>query len=210
MKKPVVMVGAGGLGREILALLRALPEWEPVGFLDDNLERASLVSGLQVLGTIDEAKSLLQPGSAAVIAIGDPKVKAVVAARLGKAALHFPVLIHPGAVLMNKGSITVGEGTVIGAGVILTADIIVGRHVLININTTVGHDVRIGDHSSVMPGVNIAGAVSVGESVLVGAGANIKNGQSIGDGSIVAMGAAVVRDVLPGQTVAGVPAKPLN
>jgi sugar O-acyltransferase (sialic acid O-acetyltransferase NeuD family) len=210
MKNPIIIVGAGGLGREILTLLKALPEWEPMSFLDDNHQTSSAISGLPVLGPIANAKTLLKPNLAAVIAIGDPKVKAQVAARLSEAALYFPVLIHPNAVLMNKDTIRLGAGTVIGAGVILTTDISIGNHVLININTTVGHDVTIGDHSSIMPGVNIAGAVSAGESVLIGAGANIRNGIRLGNRSNIAMGAAVIRNVEPGQTVAGIPAKPLS
>lgn len=209
MKKSIVIIGAGGLGREILVLLKSLPAWEPIGFLDDALEKSSNILGLPVLGSIDQAGAFLKPHTAAVIAIGDPKMKADVASRIQSVGLCFPVLIHPNAVIMNADRITLGEGTVIGAGAILTTDISVGRRVFVNINVTIGHDVIVGDNVSIMPGANIAGSVNVGSSVLIGAGANIRNGLRIGENSLVAMGASVVKDVAPGLTVAGVPAKPL-
>jgi acetyltransferase-like isoleucine patch superfamily enzyme len=43
----------------------------------------------------------------------------------------------------------------------------------------------------------------------VGSGSRIKNGVAIGAGALVGLGSNVLRDVAPGATVAGNPARPL-
>lgn len=198
----IYLYGAGGLGREVKCLLDAIPEYRVAGFIDDAISRDKIVGEIPTFPPIklNEIKSL-------VISIGDPRVKAKIYKRLKAHNYSYPVVIHPSALLMNKNSIHIGQGTIITAGVILTTDIHVGNHVLLNLNCTVGHDVSIGDCTSVMPGVNISGNVQIGKEVLIGTGATILNGIKIGDGAVIGAGAVVTRDVQPGCTVAGVPAR---
>jgi sugar O-acyltransferase (sialic acid O-acetyltransferase NeuD family) len=206
MRKEIAIYGAGGLGRETLSLLKALPEWNVIGFFDDGLEKGTAVNTLPVLGNLQD---LVHYASALriVLAVGDPLIKSRLANTLkGNPRLEYPVLIHPNAILQDKESITLGQGSVITAGVVLTTGIRVDDYVLLNLNTTVGHDVRIGTCSSVMPGVNIAGGVTIGANVLIGSGAGVLNGVTIGDNARVGSGAVVTRSVEKDQTVVGVPA----
>ena len=204
---PLYIIGAGGLGKEIATLVmdinREAPAWQLGGFFDDQSTAAEL-SGLPVLGTIDQIKDYTP--CAAVLAIGSPAVKSRLLKELPE-DLHYPVLIHPSATIQDKARVKLGEGTVIAAGARLTTDIALGKHVLINLNATVGHDVKLGDCCSVMPGVNIAGNVTLGEAVLLGSGANIIKACNVGDRGRVGAGAVVTRDVEPGSTVVGIPAK---
>ncbi len=208
MKNQLFIYGAGGLGREILTLVRTLPDWEVAGFVDDREDIAE-VMGVRIVG----GKSFLltpQDSLNVVIAIGDPHQKAAVAVALRHARLKFPSLIHPGATLQDVSTIRMGPGTIITAGCVLTTGIKIGSHVLINLNTTVGHDVTIGDYSSIMPGVNIAGQVSIGSAVLLGSGANVLNRVNIGPRSRIGMGSVVINDIGEGITAVGVPAKPVH
>jgi maltose O-acetyltransferase len=59
-------------------------------------------------------------------------------------------------------------------------------------------------------GVRVSGDVRVGARCLVGSGAVILQGLTIGDDAVVAAGAVVTHDVAAGETVAGVPARPLR
>lgn len=207
MKKPLLIYGAGGLGREVLSFVRSHDEWEPAGFIDDHITLES-VDGLKVHGN-GGMLNTVSDQTYVVLAVGDPVIKAAIAKRIVNPRITYPVLIHPAAILQHRGSIHLGPGTIVAAGAILTTAITLGAHVLINLNTTVGHDTTIGDHTSVMPGVNIGGQVIIEEGVLIGSGASIRNRITLGSRSKIAMGAVVVASVPAGITVAGVPAKPL-
>ncbi len=206
MREPLLIYGAGGLGREVLSLVRSLDQYEVIGFLDDNIPKGTLINKVKVAGGRDTLCTLDSPVNL-VLAFGDPVRKSLLAAKIHSSKVHYPVIRHPSVILQDESTITIGAGSIICAGCILTTGITIGNHVLINLNCTVGHDSRIGDFSSVMPGVNVAGEVEIGKSVLVGSGANIVNRIHIGDGSKVGMGAVVIHEVDPGITVVGIPAR---
>ena len=52
--------------------------------------------------------------------------------------------------------------------------------------------------------------MTIGDGAYVGSGALIRQGITIGAGAVVGMGAVVVRDVAPGETVVGNPARVLR
>lgn len=209
MKKKLLIYGAGGLGREIAAMLREMPEWEIEGFVDDSLKVGASVGGFPVVGNRSFLHSV-PGGTCVIVALGDPGLKAVVVNSLKELKIEFPVLIHPSATLLDRDSIRIGRGSVICAGAVLTTDILLGEHVLVNLNATIGHDNTIGDFSSVMPGVNIAGQVRVGERVLIGSGCSVRNRVRIGRNATLGMGSVVISDVEEDSVVAGVPARPIS
>ena len=209
MKEPILIYGAGGLGKEVLSLVRVLNKFEPVGFIDDGVKKGTVIKGVKVLGGVDFLNSYSPPVNM-VLAVGDPSTKAMLIKTIDPSRVYFPVLIHPSVIVQDEGAISFAGGTIIGAGCILTTDISIGAHVLLNLNTTVGHDTSIGDFSSIMPATNVAGNVQIETGVLIGSGANIMNGIRLGRFSRIGMGSVVIRDVEPETTVAGVPAKKIS
>ncbi len=210
MKKDIFIYGAGGLGREVLSIFNALPDWSVIGFYDDGKKVGEKIGSLRILGSMKELLEVKEK-TEVIIAIGNPGIKGQLAEKLSvNHFISFPSLIHPNALVQDQSSVMIGVGCIITAGVILTTDIRIGKHVLLNLNCTVGHDVQIGDYSSVMPGANIAGEVNIGKEVLIGSGANILNGIHVGNYSRIGAGAVVTRDVLESDTVVGVPARPFN
>ena len=209
MKEPILIYGAGGLGKEVLSLVRVLNKFEAVGFIDDGVKKGTVIKGVKVLGGVDFLNSYSPPVNM-VLAVGDPSTKAMLIKTIDPSRVYFPVLIHPSVIVQDEGAISFAGGTIIGAGCILTTDISISAHVLLNLNTTVGHDTTIGDFSSIMPATNVAGNVQIETGVLIGSGANIMNGIRLGRFSRIGMGSVVIRDVEPETTVAGVPAKKIS
>jgi sugar O-acyltransferase (sialic acid O-acetyltransferase NeuD family) len=106
--------------------------------------------------------------------------------------------------------VELGCGNIICAGTIITVNIKIGNHVIINLDCTVGHDTVINDYVTCAPSVNISGQVEIEEGCDIGTNAAIIQGKKIGKWSIIGAGAVVSRDIPPGCTAVGVPAKPLN
>lgn len=205
-KQKIYIYGAGGFGREVRAWLGNIPEWEVAGFLDDGIKEGTIVDGIRCLGGWQALKGM-NGNPNVVLGLGDPRTKERIATEMGTlGTVQFPVLVHPGAILLDRASMSFGEGTLICAGCVLTTGIVLGKHVLLNLLVTVGHFAKIGSYSSLMPGVNVAGDVELMDNVYVGSGACFINAVKVGKGAVVGSGAVVLKEVPPDTTVVGVPA----
>lgn len=213
--QPILILGTGGNAIDILDTLLALNRagskacWEPRGFLDDDPARQGThIHGYPVLGPITAAMSF--PECRLVNGIGSPSSylgKAALIARTGAPTERFATLIHPTATVSSFARL--GSGTVLLQQAVVASNASVGNHAIILPHTVVSHDASVGDFSCIAGGVILCGGVHVGTACYIGAGSLIRQGIHVGDGALVGMGAVVVRDVPPGATVAGNPARPL-
>lgn len=212
MRTPLVIIGCGGFGREVFAIVEALVAdgagWTVAGFVDDAPSVAAKEAvdalGSQLLG--DVAGLTERRGRfAAVVAVGLPAARAQICRRLSTTQAWFPQLVHPDATIGRP--VDLADGVVVAPGARLSTAIRVGPQVQIDQNVTVGHDTVIGAFARLNPQACISGSVSVGEQALVGAAATVLQGRSVGAGAVVGAAACVVRDVPPHTTVKGVPAR---
>jgi sugar O-acyltransferase (sialic acid O-acetyltransferase NeuD family) len=208
-----VIVGAGGHGRERADVVDAVNAvsgrlvWDLKGFIDDGHPDLSLLErrGERFLGTSEALANLA--GYAFVAGVGSPQGRRSAAAVAEAAGLEAVALVHPSSVMGRD--VVAAPGLVVCAFVSVTTHVTLGSHVHLNRSSTVGHDVVIGDFVTLNPGSVVSGNVTLEDDVTLGTHAAVIQGLRVGVGSVVGAGAVVVRDIPPGVTAVGVPARPL-
>lgn len=207
--KDIVIIGSGGFGREVKTLIDDINKIKPTyrfkGYFDDGYEKGTLINDFEILGDISDVNKTNSEMCVA-IAVGNPKVKKIIVEKLLNTYLEFPILIHP-TVIKSEDYISIGRGSIICAGNILTCNIEIQDFVILNLMCTVGHDVIIKKYSSFMPSVNISGEVIIHQAVYVGTGAKIINQLEIGENTIIGAGAVVSKSLPSNCTAVGIPAK---
>lgn len=211
---PLVIVGAGGFGRETLDVVRAhnatssSPEYNLLGVIDslpssENLSRLCAL-GVPYLGTEQDWLSAGRQ-TEYLVGIGNPETRKRISSIFDEQGSVAGKVMHPSVAVgsLNK----IGAGTVICGGVQISTNVRLGQHVHVNPNVTIGHDSEIHDFSSLNPGSIISGNVRCEGNVLVGAGAVILQGLVIGHGATVGAAACVTKDIPPRSVVKGVPAR---
>jgi sugar O-acyltransferase (sialic acid O-acetyltransferase NeuD family) len=206
---PLVIVGAGGFGRELVQLVRdtneRAPTFEFLGFLDDGATRADLLQrlGATLLGPVSR---LVDVDATYVIGIAAAEARRRIDAIARSRDRRAATLVHPAATIGSD--VQLGEGVVVTAGARLTTHIVVGRHAHLNLNCTIGHDVVIEDFVTLFAGVHLGGGCVIEEGATLGTGCVILPNIRVGRGSVVGAGAVVVRDVEPDTTVVVPAARP--
>lgn len=208
LMKDLIIIGAGGVGREASLIVEQLnylnKTWNLIGFVDDDIERiGEVINGYSVIGGIDILKSY-NDDCYVVIAIANYKVKKYIVNKLNN-RFPFATIIHPNVGI--HGLMTVGEGSIIYEGTIITTNVKIGKHVIISPKCGIGHDSIIKDYASLLWNVNISGGDIIGEGVLIGSGATVIQNKTIGKGSIIGAGSVVISYIPNGSTVVGVPGK---
>lgn len=206
----LIIVGAGGFGREVYNWSKQCPEygkdWTIKGFLDDN---ANALDGydypVPILGPISDYQP--QAGEVFAAGIGIVSAKKKICTELKSRGARFVTLVHPSAVL--GGNVYIGEGSIVCPNVTITSDIRVGDFVLVNCNSCIGHDSTVGDWTTISALCDITGYCTIGDEVFLGSQVSVIPSRTVGKGALLGAGSVVIRDVKPGTTVIGVPAREL-
>ncbi len=196
--------GAGGCGRGIAPLVRAQYPGDSVVFVEDN-PRAPECNGMPVLSFAAFCET---PAKEIVVAIADPALRERIVQRCAAAGLEFYSVRAAQSVEMDD--VTVGPGALLSPWTTLTSNIRIGAHFQCNLYSYVEHDCAIGDFVTFAPAVRCNGNVTIGDRAYIGSNAVIRQGLTIGADAVVGMGAVVVKDVAPGTTVVGNPARVLR
>ena len=212
---PIIVIGAGGHGSELVSYIYDLCEsgvgLRLIGFIDEQRARGPWC-GTEILGNLHDCALLVRQQPEVpfsyITAVGDNQVRRHLAqaiAALGMPNLQAWTLRHPRATIGQD--ITIGEGTCLAPGSIVTTRVRLGRHCILNVKASVSHDCEVGDFVNINPGAVVCGNVKIGTGCYIGAGATIIDKVSIGAWTVIGAGATVIDDLPAGVTVVGVPAR---
>ncbi|MCW2739258.1 MAG: hypothetical protein JWN97_3902 [Nocardioides sp.] len=206
----LLLVGASGLAREATSVAVMMRHGGPVNIVDDNPATWGTLHGLTpVLGSVDLVPDIVDHD--VVLALGKGRFRRRVAVRLdmlGVDAARYTSVVHPRVVL--PGSCSIGVGSIVLDGVVLTADVEVGRHVVLMPQVALTHGCTVHDFATICAGVSLGGDVEIGEAAYLGMNSSVREGVRVGADATLGMGSVLLEDLPPGETWAGVPARPIR
>lgn len=208
---PVIIFGAGGLGKAALEIFQA-NEVLLYGFLDDkeSLHKTE-INDISVMGRTDDHGFLKFIGHKcdAFVAISDRKVRKSLFKMLNDRRKVMPVnAVHPKAVI--SGNAHISYGLFANAGAVVGSFAKVGIGCILHSNAVVDYEATLGKFVQVGAGSIVSAGAEIGDEVFIGAGAIIAGPVKIGKGARIGAGSVVISHVEDGQTLFGNPAKPID
>lgn len=179
--------------------------------IDDTPGFVSPFQDIQVCRGIEEFREWLKEqdrgslGFFITISGHNGRIKLAKAKLLEEEGLKPVTIAHHTAWIARDAKI--GIGTLIDANAVVMAKAKIGNHCNIGPSSSIGHHDELGDAVDTSAGSTIGGYVQVGDNVWIGLGCAILSRLTIGDDSTIGCGSVVLRDVPPGITVLGNPAR---
>ncbi len=201
MKQKILLIGAY---HEMIELCDSCG-YEIAGIIDNDI--TGEYYGEQIVGTDADAEKLYEQYKDCMVVITPfmPRVREKLVNLYSAIGYKFATIISPDARVSKFA--TIGEGTVVQAGVNVAANTQIGRFVKLNTNCNIMHDNVVGDFVTVCPNALTLGYVKTEDRVFIGANSTILPNITLGEKCVVGAGAVVTKCVNPGHTVKGVPAK---
>ncbi len=112
------------------------------------------------------------------------------------------------------GRVLIGDDVEIGANTTIDRgagpDTVIGAGTKIDNLVQIAHNVTLGKNCMVVSQVGISGSTKIGDFVVIGGQAGLTGHLEIGDGARISAQSGVMRNIDPGTTVGGAPAKPMR
>lgn len=206
--KDLIIVGAGGLGREVLQMCMEINGlancWNIKGFINDDLHALDgFECKYSIIGTIKDWEP--KENEVFVFAIAAPRAKEQLVNSLLERGAIFETVISPRAFVADNAQI--GQGVVISPFCFISCNTKIGDFAFFNVHCAVGHDTNIGAYSSMMSYVDVTGNCCLGKRTYWGSGSRIIPGTKVDSDVHVGAGSVVLRNIKPGISVFGNPAK---
>jgi len=167
--KRLLIVGAGGLGREVanwaIDEIKKSSGWIITGFLDDNPNAIyGKQTSIPLIGSV--AGFVPRSDVYVVIAMGNPAVRRKLHEGLLVKGAQFANVIHPTAIVAE--GVRLGVGVVVAPFSILSANSCIGDGVVVNYHAVIQHDAEVGSWSYISSHGNVGGGSFIGQEAVVG------------------------------------------
>lgn len=209
--KNLLIIGARGFGREAFNLATQCKnhesEWVIKGFLDDN---SDALDGFNYpVGIISSVEDyIIEENDVFICALGNVLHKKKYVEIVLKKNGVFVNLIHPTVIIHSNTKI--GTGLIMMAYSLISNECEVGNFVTFMPHSTIGHDCKVSDFCHIGTYAFMGGYSVLEADVTLHTRAVVLPGVKVGLGSIVGVNSSVLKNVKPGITVFGNPAKELK
>lgn len=203
--RPLVLLGAGGHARVLVALARTAG-LQVLGVCDPVLAANAITrwENLDVLGDDGALDWMPPPRIGLLLGVGQ-MAEGNLRARLYDSwrakGYDFPALVHPAAWVAP--GVVLSDGVQVMAGAVIQPGCEIGENSIINTRAGLDHDCRIGRNVHIAPGATLCGTVTVEDGAFIGAGATVIQGLRIGTSAVVGAGVTLMRDLAPKATIIG-------
>ncbi len=209
---PIVFFGSYGHAQSWRMVTRRVGTLEPlfdvVAYIDDFRGDTGIeVDGLPVISFPTYVRTMLH--IPCFVSIASPAARRRIVQRLIDVEARLPAIYD----LEENGTVTVGSGSAIAAGVRVGKDTIIGEHVQVMPGVTIPENTIIGDYTTFCPKATLSGRVKIGKDVFVGAGAKIDGSDaeiSVGNNVVISAGAVLRSSVDDNLRVFGNPARAID
>lgn len=210
MKKRLVIVGAGGFGRELLSFMaqhnHERDDWVFAGFLDDNPNGLDAF-GLRHYWLGDIQSHLPSDELVYLIAVANPRPREAIFDKFKNNGANFINYFCNSAFIGTR--VNMGLSCIVLHNSIISTDSMIGDAVIVNSFCSVGHDTKISNFVTLSGHCDVPGGVSIERGVFLASSVCVAPGKKIGEYSSVGIGSVVIKNVKANSTVFGNPAKTL-
>ena len=203
----VIIVGAGGFGRELRHLLPAcLPanEYQFKGYLGKD-QGVGADADAEQWTLADPEVYQPQPTDRFALAIGNMEARKRIVETLVAKGAQFVSLIHPLSLVADTAKL--GAGVVIYPFAVVSNETVIGDYAKLNYYASAGHNVRLGKYCLLAPYATVNGFSVLEECVYLSTHSTVAPVVTVGTRSKVSANSAVMRDVPPDSMVYGIPGR---
>jgi len=205
----MLVVGAGGLAKELLMVISQMNLKEEIAFYDDITPNCSdyLYSKYPILKNEKQAISFLKKNNFNfTIGIGNPILRKKMYKKFLLLNGNFTSTICNN-IIVGSEDVKISDGTNVLAGTKISNSVSIGMGNLIYYNVVLTHNVTTKDFVEISPNAIILGHVTIGEFSHIGSNATILPNVMIGKNVIVGAGSVVTKDIPDNEVWIGNPAR---
>ena len=197
---PVVIAGAGKMGKLLFDCIDGDDRWQVIGFIDDG-HAGETCFGLPVFASESYDTRLTRN---AIMAVGYPATRRQMVDRLAPLKLDWRTYIDRRCMVGREAAI--GRGAIVLSFAMVASGVRIGEFAYVSSYANVGTGSVIGCFTSILMGATVGESV-IGSDCVLGMRSGCLDHATLGDGVTLAPYTLVRRPIPAGALVAGSPAR---